>query len=601
MGRIAMVWRLAARDMRRRTAQVTLLLLAITAAAATLTLAIALRDASSQPFQRTRAATSGPDVVAAAFPVGARPARLGALTALASAPGVAGHSGPYPVTWVALRANGRLTSAMIEGRDLARGSIDRPKLTSGGWIRARGVVVERSFAIALGVRTGDRVVLNGKPFLVTGVAVSAALPAYPEACSIGCVVDQRLSAFDPGLIWTTRAAARSLASAAEPLTYFMNVRLAPHTDAAAFASTHNSASLAAPYLVSWQYIARQDATMARDDQRVLLTGSGLLGVLAVASVAVLVGGRMAEQTRRVGLLKAVGATPGLVAAVLLTEHVALALAAAAAGIGIGLLTAPLLASAGAGLVGAPGAPPVTVSAVGLVVAFSLAVAVAATLVPAIRAARTSTVRALADAARPPRRVGWLVAVSSRLPVPVLLALRLAARRPRRIVLNVVSVAVTVSGIVAVLVVHAVYNSQAGGSSSVPNPEVVSLSTVTLVLTVMLGLLAAVNAILIAWATVVDARRSSALERALGATPIQVSVGLSMAQLLPALVGALIGIPGGIELFTAANSGGSTVIPPAWWLVVTVFGTMLALAGLTAIPVRIGTRRPPARALQAEGA
>ena len=32
----------------------------------------------------------------------------------------------------------------------------------------------------------------------------------------------------------------------------------------------------------------------------------LLGLLAIASVAVLVGGRMAEESRRVGLLKAVG-------------------------------------------------------------------------------------------------------------------------------------------------------------------------------------------------------------------------------------------------------------------------------------------------------
>ncbi len=41
----------------------------------------------------------------------------------------------------------------------------------------------------------------------------------------------------------------------------------------------------------------------------MLVGSWLLAILAVASVAVLVGGRMAEQLRRVGLLKAVGCTP----------------------------------------------------------------------------------------------------------------------------------------------------------------------------------------------------------------------------------------------------------------------------------------------------
>ncbi len=169
----------------------------------------------------------------------------------------------------------------------------------------------------------------------------------------------------------------------------------------------------------------------QDEQAVLSPGAWLACLLAVASVAVLAGGRMAEHTRRVGLLKAVGATPGLVAAVLLAENLILALAAAAAGLTAGWLAAPLITNPGAGLVGSPGAPSLTLPAAGLVVAVALAVALAATFGPAIRAARTSTVSALADAARPPRRRARLIALSARLPVPLLLGLRLAARRPRR--------------------------------------------------------------------------------------------------------------------------------------------------------------------------
>ena len=70
----------------------------------------------------------------------------------------------------------------------------------------------------------------------------------------------------------------------------------------------------------------------RNQRRALLTGRVAAALLAVASVAVLVGGRMADQIRRVGLLKAVGGTPGLVAAVLLAEYVVVALLAAAAGL-----------------------------------------------------------------------------------------------------------------------------------------------------------------------------------------------------------------------------------------------------------------------------
>ena len=163
---------------------------------------------------------------------------------------------------------------------------------------------------------------------------------------------------------------------------------------------------------------------------------------------------MADQIRRVGLLKAVGGTPGLVAAVLLAEYVVVALLAAAAGLAVGSLVAPLLTEASAGLLGSAGARTISLTTAGLVTAVALAVAVGATLVPAVRAARTSTVLALADAARPPRRSARLIALSARLPVPLLLGLRLAARRPRRTVLAVVGIAITVTGLVAALGAHA---------------------------------------------------------------------------------------------------------------------------------------------------
>jgi ABC-type antimicrobial peptide transport system permease subunit len=77
----------------------------------------------------------------------------------------------------------------------------------------------------------------------------------------------------------------------------------------------------------------------------------------------------------------------------------------------------------------------------------------------------------------------------------------------------------------------------------------------------------------------------------------VSAGLSAAQLLPALVGAILGIPGGIGLFAAV--GDSTTLPPLWQLLAVVPATVLVVAGLTAIPARIGARRPVAEILQSE--
>jgi putative ABC transport system permease protein len=320
----------------------------------------------------------------------------------------------------------------------------------------------------------------------------------------------------------------------------------------------------------------------------------------VASVAVLAGGRMAEHTRRVGLLKAVGSTPGLVAAVLLAQNLLLALAAAAAGLLAGWLAAPLITSPGAGLVGAPGAPSLTLTTAALVLGVAVAVALAATLVPAIRAARTSTVSALANTARPPRRQAALIAVSARLPVPLLLGLRLSARRPRRALLNAASIAVTMAGIVAVLAFHATARlPRFGGSDGLGNPVVSRDEQMLTVLTVVLVTLAVLNAVCTAWATALDARPSAALARALGATPQQASSAVSAAQALTSLPGALLGIPLGIGLFAVANGAGIVTIPPAWWLLAAAAGTLAAVAGLAAIPARLAARQPAAAILRAE--
>ena len=125
-----------------------------------------------------------------------------------------------------------------------------------------------------------------------------------------------------------------------------------------------------------------------------------------------------------------------------------------------------------------------------------------------------------------------------------------------------------------------------------------LNQVLLAITITLVTLAAVNTIFITWAAALDAKHSSALARALGATPQQVSAGLSAAQVLPALAGAILGIPGGLALLAAVDPDGTTM-PPLWQLLAVVPGTVLVVAGLTAIPARISARRPVAEVLRSE--
>jgi len=618
MSRLRLVGRLVARDLRRRPGQAVLMLLAVTAATATLTLGLVLHGVTSQPYQQTRAATRGPDELAYLGSPLAAPGPRATGSALqklvraqagdlARAPGVTGASGPYPLAGALVRANGLVAGAEAEGRDVAPASVDQPKLTAGSWVRPGGVVLERAFAAGLGAGVGDRITLNGRVFGVAGIAVTAANSAYPNLCYYaggGCFAGPpgNDSPRDIGLIWLTRPDALSLATPANPVTaYVLNLRLRDPATAQAFADRYDLGD-AATEVVPWTGIAGADGLLVQDEQQVLSPGAWLAALLAIASVAVLAGGRMTERTRRVGLLKAVGASPGLVTATLMAENLVLALAAAGVGLVAGWLAAPLLTSPGAALVGTPGAPSLTVPIAGLVLAVALAVALAATLVPAIRAARGSTVAALTDAPRPPRRRPRLLAMSRRLPVPLLLGLRLVARRPRRAVLTAANVAITMAGVVAVLTFHATAGQKInGGGSGLSNPVYNRDEQVLLVLTIILLTLAALNAVVTAWTTMLDTRHPAALARALGATPRNVAAGLTAAQLVPAVPGIVFGIPLGIGLFAAADHGGLITLPPAWWLAAAVLATLAAVAGLAAVPARVGARRPTAEILQAETA
>jgi predicted lysophospholipase L1 biosynthesis ABC-type transport system permease subunit len=494
-GRVLLICRLAARDLRHRPVEALLVLVAIAAATTTLTLGLALRGVSAAAsYEQTRAATAGPDVVATNVSAGELPGIL----AQARKAGAGAISGPYPVAPVVMRAAGYSAGVTAEGRDAVPAAVDRPEITQGTWVRTGRAVVERSFAAALGLHVGDQVTLGGKTFRVTGIAVTAASPPYPET---GFMPHDIVS--DPGLVWLTRADAESLATSAAPLTYTVEVKLPNPAATAALAGPDGFTG----NWTSWQAIAAQDAREVANERLVLGVGSWLLGLLAAASVAVLAGGRLAGQTRRVGLLKAAGGTPELVTGVLLAEYLLLALAATAAGLGAGRLAAPLLTgfSFFAGLSAAPAGPPVTIATAALVAAVAVAVAALATLAPALRASRVNTVTALADTARPPRRS----------------------------LLSAASAAITVTTIVAVLIYHASHGQPPPGMPAVPGgPPANPVSHVMLVLTVALVILAAVNAIVTAWATVLDASYPAALARALGTSPRQLSAGLSCLSCCP---------------------------------------------------------------------
>ena len=595
MGRLLLVSRLVIGDIKRRRVQSALLLMMILTTTTTLTIGLALHKVTDSPFARTRAATRGPDIVAEINPPSAtRSAVTHGFAPLVQAGGVAGTSGPYPIAFARLSSRGVDVQAEVEGRDVAAAAIDQPALTAGRWVAPGQAVIERGFADALGLGVGDRIRLGGRRFRVAGIAVSTAQCFYPITA--------------PGLIWLTRSDADSLAPGQQPVGYILNLRLTDPASAAAFengnaanAFYNLTSNQAKSFLSSWEDIQRQDFKVVSVDQRVLVIVSTLLALLAIASIAVAVGSRMAEQTRRVGLLKAVGATPRMVAVVLLAENLLLALTAAAVGVIVGQLIAPVLTNLGNGLLGSPATPPLTLTSAAEVLIVAIVVAACATIVPAIRGARTSTIRALNGPAHPPRRRPWLIALSARLPVPLLLAVRLVARRIRRSLLTAASMTIAVAMVVAALTLeHKVQLTNQQRVAAVGGATVADRVThLVFLLSAILVVLAAINAVFTTWATVIDAQRPTALAKALGATPRQITAGLASAQLGPALLAAVLGIPIGLALYKFAGGNLDQASPPTLWLGAVIPSTLIAVAVLTAIPARIGANRAVADVLRSE--
>ena len=589
--------------MRRHAIQTALLLLAVVVSSATLTLGLVLHGTTTEPFAATRSATAGPDVVANVLPGPHRPLSAGRVTrplrAVAAAPAVSTAVGPFPVTWAMLHAGSRTSGAEVEGRNSPGGPIDRPLLTSGGWARPGGVVVERGFATALGVHVGDRITLGGREFTVSGIAVTTGFPPFPRLCTLGCMLwSPALRAGQPGLVWLTRADLQGLDSTHHALAWFSSLGLRDPATADGFAARHATEGGSSPlWLAPSSAIAARYAEQQRNEQAVLYVGSWLLGLLALATITVLVGGQLLDEVRRIGLLKAIGASPAFVVAGLLLEYLAITLLGAGIGLVVGRLAAPMLVDLGPGLLGSAPSPSLSGVDVLLVVGAAVAVTCAATLVPAVRAVRSSTVAALADLGPQPRRSPLVVRMSAVLPPGLLVGFRVLVRRPRRAVLIVCSVGVAMAGAVVTAFARANLDSAHALAGQVADSNVQQLQSVMQLVTLSLAALTVVNLLFTMSATMSDVERPLAVTRVLGMTPAQAAVGIGVAQIVPVLIGMALGLPAGWALYGALG-GHTDGGPPVWPLLRVVLFAAAVGGAMVAVALAVSSRREPAAVLRA---
>ncbi|MFJ1764168.1 FtsX-like permease family protein [Amycolatopsis sp. NPDC088138] len=391
----------------RRRVQSAVIGLAAAMAVTSAVLGGALLVASQAPFDDAFAAQRGAHLTVQFD--GTRDA----AAQTATAPGVTAAAGPFPTASLTPEFDGRSLAPMtVVGRTGPGGAVDDVTLTQGQWTTGPGEIVLSADG-EIAVPPGNSVrfpELPGAPTLtVVGLArsISHTADAWVPPELLPVAHFQMLYRF-------------SAAATAEQVD----------ADRAAVAAKAPGAVRGAQ---SWLTV-RQAAVRATALFVPFLTAFGVLGlVMSVLVVGNVVAGAVGAGTRRIGVLKALGFTPGQV----VRAYIGQALIPAGVGIVLGVaagnaLAVPVLHETQEAYEVAGLAVPLWVDAV--VAAGALAVVALTAWASAWRAGRLRTVDALAVGHTPPAGRGrWAARLASRsaLPQPVGLGLARPFSRPAR--------------------------------------------------------------------------------------------------------------------------------------------------------------------------
>jgi putative ABC transport system permease protein len=440
----AVLTQIRAAVLRRRAQTATVLLISLLAGSLS-TMALTLLVRSSQPWDDAFARLSGPHLV---FHLDASRVTVQQLEATESQPGVTAAGPPRQAAVLPFQSGADKGPVMVVERADTGGALDRLVIAAGRWPERPGEIAtarSNGFGSPLKPRLGDtmQAVTSGqlRSFAVVGEVVDVTAQSYSNNYST------RRAFVLPGEV-------TALVDGDQVrLGYEMAYRFQRAATQAELAADRRQVEAALPPgasvlpVIDWLAM-RSGSTWLISFLSSLIFAFAVFALLAAALiVASVVGGVVLVSFREIGIIKALGFTPSEVALVFVGQMALPAVAGALLGVPVGVSASLPLLGAAAGTLGLP-VPGVVDPVVDLgIPAGVLILVVIATLVPALRAAGTNSVRAIAlgsapRAARPSRLSGLLR--RAHVPRPLSLGAGDAFARPVRALLTLTALGIGVA-------------------------------------------------------------------------------------------------------------------------------------------------------------
>jgi len=420
-------WIVARAAVRRRRTQTAMIGVIVALCTATMLVGLALLAAVSGPFDRTFAQLRGAH---ATVEFDNAKATADQIAATAHADGVVASAGPFPLAVASPKfenLGGPGGSWRIAGRTDPGGGVDDLKVTRGRWPTGPGEV-----AVSTEYRFGPDP--NG------GIGKKVTLPGVGSVTIVGMVY----SATQTASAWMLPDEVAKIGGTSSQMLY----RFAPDSAQTVDQMTQRVAAVTAGLPAdavtgtsSYLTIRERAGQAAKTISSFLTVFAGLSLLVAVLVIGNVVSGAVIAGFRSIGVLKAVGFSPGQVTGAYLLMMTGPALFGCAVGAVLGNLAgAWLLGQFSSNYVLGVETTPAPWLTVAVAIAIPALVALTA-LVPALRAGRQSATAALASQAT---NIGrgrgiqrWLS--RSRLPRSMSLGLALPVVRPARTLLTLVAI------------------------------------------------------------------------------------------------------------------------------------------------------------------